>query len=1399
VNFEEGLLAYAVGGATVTGAGVVGIVKNKTGETIDRFVALGMDEQTATEFVGAIVTGDTDLAKQMSGDFYLEQLRIIGKGVAADIDPENNVDIPPEFQPYTLGRLREINNAFSNTKIKELVDQLPEAYRDQALEAMLNPSEENTAKLNEKIAEFTVESTRGTSDVEVDFSNTEALPPLAEFDQGQEVIHNGEKVRIESKYEETINGTRYVTYRLSNKKTVGGGELSIDGEQEVVITDPSEKLRIVYNDQSLNDLADTLAEILASNSEVPIELIDEVVERTQNNPVFLARFNDEVVLRSNDIRLERAKKTILTPIEDIPYSPLVQQQLNKSASMFQAAVRTASEKYPPKEARAFIKRANEELGQLVKEGRTTEVFYKLNELGVESTSVFYNEVYQAARTSESAMFQHQQEARYYPSQVIAELEAEVDVPAGNEVLPTEDVEPDVQPKPDNGIDIVVQPNDSQQLEDIKLEAQQIAQDFFDQVGIDDLVLTPRQRELVMRYVAYEQGYDPTLEPVDFDSLPKQAQEFLNKFTPLAKELSNRIDEIKDVVGLSYEAMEGFYFPLKHQVKGEDTTTLIDLYESVLGFSQGRVGTFEGVIKDPAIQVRATVNEMSMVLAIANAKIKLTDLAKARAADIGTAIDKKASGEELNETDESALDIYISLKDIDRIAFDSGMNTAPEGQGLLYSLINLYQKDGNGVDLSAPDFTVVPDPNLRKWLKERGQTWADGIDPHFIVQTMDATGDAKATDEKGAKRYYGANARLWQTVINSARRAKQAEVKLQKEQLDVMAPFKTKKAKKDFNKKIAKLFFGADQQRRNLFRAESPEDLQAEYNLNEDEADAVFWYAKTLMNAQYEIAQGKQIRGNLANVSTEVRIRFSELQARVQTGIATEAEVNEYRSYAPTADESVERDITRDVARWIFEKQAIDSNDFFSYFESVAGVGIKGGYFYDLTNQIESWASYLESIGQENNARWWRMKIESNIKGNIFAFEDRLLDFIATKTKKLGEVVLGEQRTGSWIDVIRDEDTNRLKLLMTDAMTTLQKARINAFLLGNIGWSVTTQLSSLAFTIKQAGFSKTAKAIHGILFGDRMVTESEVVGLKAGGTGIAGLESVGEFSELSPLKTKRAMLRNQLGFVGSYMETLLTKVSYAAGYDYGIEVLGMNKDDARLHGDFVAATTQSMYDRITRNTALNSQFMRLFRPMQSYVFTAFSNSLDTLGVIGRKRSFQIRMAEAGRWILASRMWGIMWSMIFGDDLLKAIFNGQFNKGTVGSAIPLFGKQVDIKLSQMIPWKDDISWQGDSAPKQFSKATNRIIMAIANDEPNWERELAIYNLRYVTPAMGLGFSIPAQNLTKLISAKINGNAFEDIKGKQYEEFYYNRPTDWVSGMAFGIKAVDKRESAKGNNNK
>lgn len=70
--------------------------------------------------------------------------------------------------------------------------------------------------------------------------------------------------------------------------------------------------------------------------------------------------------------------------------------------------------------------------------------------------------------------------------------------------------------------------------------------------------------------------------------------------------------------------------------------------------------------------------------------------------------------------------------------------------------------------------------------------------------------------------------------------------------------------------------------------------------------------------------------------------------------------------------------------------------------------------------------------------------------------------------------------------------------------------------------------------------------------------------------------------------KRAVFRDKLGLIQSGIESWTTSVSYSAGYQYGLS-MGLSEDQARIHGDFVAATTQTMYDQVTRNSALNSKF------------------------------------------------------------------------------------------------------------------------------------------------------------------------------------------------------------------
>ena len=1352
---EEGLLAYVVGSFTAGGVDVTQYIKSNQSEIINKLKDVGFTEQRAVEYYNAIDNQDFDRANLIG---YESILRSLGGGVnvGALADPFMDTPIPKEFTPYTLGRLRDIRNSATDTEIEQALsaDQY-NGYRDEAKEAMLMPTEKSTAKLNQAIARHMLSAVKVDVNKEINIEDSvqpsgNVEPTLEELDAASDFLNDGETVKS------------------------------------------------LLKDQTIDSLMDLVAIDVANGFPAYSEYMQELLNKVPSG--YIADVFAEMRKRTVRYRNEIAKKKALTPIYNIPIpvGSKLEGFYKESQDKYHKAILdfvkirinmgveqgTLDEFTSLLMKRELYAQAQRHLGEAFNKGDLHEVMVILDKEGYSEYKEFYDEVIQATLLREDVWNQH----RANQPQVVNEEDIEINTELSPELDLTEEGEPELTIADEQEAEATL-------LDEIESNAKDYAKFFFDRLELDGFEFTPEEAELIMRYVAYEQGYDETLEPVDISALPERGRELVERATEEFKDLAERVERIADQVGLDFEARAGIYFPLNHVDQNvTNVTTTEDLYQASIGFTKARRGTFDGVIKDPVKQIRITVNMMSNILAIADSKIALTDIAKKRANDISVAIVKKEKGEELNEVDESALQVYRDLNEVDNAGVAVGMDRAPEASKDLYRLIDLLNKDNGGEELSEPKLRLVPDGKLKDWLKERGQTWSDGVDPHFIVQKMDGTGERK---ENG--RMYGANANLWQQVLQAARLSKQAEMDLQRKQIEILKPYRTTKGLKAINTKLAKIFTGSGSQALDVFRAKDAEELKERITgvkLSDVDARTVFFYGKSILKLQNDLVLGGQMRGNLSEASAQARRDFEELERKIELGLeVTEQDLFRYKSYAPQADEDTKRKIFRNMVRWTFERNAIDNNDFFSYFDSLARTSFKGGYFYNLRNKINSWADYLEGIGQERNARWWRVKIESNINGNIFKFEDELLEYAAQKIKETTETALGEELKGSWLDPIRRVSVDELKVYMADAMNTLQKARINAFLLGNIGWSLNTQPSSIAFTIKQTGFSKTLKAIHGVIFGGDLLSESDVVGLKSGRDDIKGLESVGEFAELSVSKTKRSMIRNYLGTVGSLMEETLTKVSYSAGYDYAKSELGLNNDDARIHADFVAATTQSMYDRVTRNTALNSQFMRLFRPMQSYVFTAYSNMLDSFGVVGRKRSAQVRAAEAARWILAQRIWGILFSMLFGDDLLKALLNPVFDKGTVGSNIPLFGQDVDIKISQMIPWKDDESWKGDSAVEQWSKSTNRIIRAIANNEENWERELIIYNLRYVTPAMGLGFSIPAQNLVKLISAKQNGYAFEDIKGRAYKEFHYNNPLNWVGGVAFGIKAVDEEESLSG----
>ena len=982
----------------------------------------------------------------------------------------------------------------------------------------------------------------------------------------------------------------------------------------------------------------------------------------------------------------------------------------------------------------------------------------------------------------------------------------------------------------------------------------------------DRELSKKEQDQFIRYILFKQGYQKIQTGVDekgdpiFDRLEDNESEikqdlldYIDAAREQFKKLADEFDEVKEALGIDFNRNE-WYFPLKRRIKNQEQQgeieDLNDLVDQHKGFTLGRTGSTVGIVPDPVFQVQETLNDIISATRIGVRQIELTKkiMTAEKIESLSSALKKIKVGFgakivdtdlteaqikqfELTDKESEAYEIFQDLHVLEKAKLETKIPTQrnPVLSPLFISLVESHKNNKLSQDLAnIGNIGFIPDGKFKDWLVRNGQSWANTVDPHFIVQKMDGSSLVDNVDEDGkviGGKLYGSNAVIWHSILRAVNLARQEDINLQRLQQTILDGLSENELK-SLNSLLHNVFFENEKSKRVLKRVHNlrnPKQLQETlkeegyaYNgrrLTLKESEIVLAYAKLIRGRSNRIVLGSKRRGQLANISSEAKRRFFILEKKVEDGEATDQELAEYKAIGGTLPEKTQLDVLRKIHRFIFEQQAISEKNFFGWFEGTMAQANKGAFFDDIIDQTEVWADYLETVGETGNADWWRTKIEVNLKGNLFKFEDQLLGWTAANIKKFANKINssdqlnlddGKLPTGI-LNAIKAATIDDIKLATINAGSWLQKARINAFLLGNIGWVLTTQPSSLAFTIKQAGVKETLKQF-GLMpnkgaivlsdpddrkyLGEDLLVESQVVGIKRSGKEVTAVEATDPLREDTLIKTKRQVARNGLGMLGSWMENRLTLASFNAGYNHAKNKLGLNDDQAMMHGDFVAAATQSMYDRVTRNSALNSNMLRFFRPMQSFVFTAYSNVLDTFGVVGVKRSVKVRAAEAGRFLLASRMWNIMWSIIFGDDLLKAIYNPQFDKGTIGSAIPLFGLDVDIKMSQSLPFLDDQGWKSNNAQQQFMKSTVRLMKAFALGQPNAERELLVYTFRYITPAMGIGGSVPLQNLTKLVSAKLNNNTFEDIKGGEMSKLSDNYVT-YPLGLFFGRKIMDKRE--------
>lgn len=155
-----------------------------------------------------------------------------------------------------------------------------------------------------------------------------------------------------------------------------------------------------------------------------------------------------------------------------------------------------------------------------------------------------------------------------------------------------------------------------------------------------------------------------------------------------------------------------------------------------------------------------------------------------------------------------------------------------------------------------------------------------------------------------------------------------------------------------------------------------------------------------------------------------------------------------------------------------------------------------------------------------------------------------------------------------------------------------------------------------------------------------------------------------------------------------------------------------------------------------------------------------------------------------------LWSALWSVFFGDDIWKAIMNPSHNKASVGSHVPVAGKDIDRQINKL-PWRTNQYWN-KSAPEQFLDETSDVLKVLGNDDEHARRELFLYANQYILPFMGIAGGSMTRNLTNLTSAKMNKGRLEKVNGDLYKKLDVDNPMSWVMGAMFGTKAVDEPES-------
>jgi len=360
------------------------------------------------------------------------------------------------------------------------------------------------------------------------------------------------------------------------------------------------------------------------------------------------------------------------------------------------------------------------------------------------------------------------------------------------------------------------------------------------------------------------------------------------------------------------------------------------------------------------------------------------------------------------------------------------------------------------------------------------------------------------------------------------------------------------------------------------------------------------------------------------------------------------------------------------------------------------------------------------------------------------------------------------------------------------MRQWQAVRTRSHLVGNLGFILGTQSTSIGFTFTGTGIANTMKGLFLASQPDSNLIVEYGPFEESKRTDLLGpLFQATEVGDIVGAKQSFVQEFDKIASKPSTaIEKYLSRASVIAFY-YKAKQMGMNDADAQIYADINGTETQTHYKRETRAFVQNSDVLKMISAHQSFAVTAMNQAKAIIGM-GIPLSAKERMLRA-LWLMISA------SVI--SMVMKQLTGRSYY--TAGSFVPYGGDIVDAQVNSFLAdaFKADTSFgeflREYGPVTRFSKfqktdpdfltdvsSLYRAFEELASDKN--PKRLYKWSASYGLAALGIGGGTQYNRVIDVLYALQNKGQVQDVSGK---EMFSLEDTDYIKALIYGVYSTDE----------